>query len=1426
MVCNTSPSRSSIGTTSSDSSPSSSPSKKCPKCFGDHFLSNCSQFLDLSVEQRLELLPNYKICYNCLQPNHFSNRCKKSGCRICKRKHSFLIHRSESSRDKQAPVSTSTANSTTPALPTSASSNGESGTGTSVALSTCISTRNQDVLLSTALIKVYDAQNCAHTARAVLDSGSTSCLMTKKLSSKLNLPRTQVNRSVHGINNAASRVHECCRVPVESFKDNFKTKINCFVMQSLTDYVPSSHVNISELNIPSDIQLADPAFHTPSEVDMIIGADLFWDILGSQKIILGRGKPILWETRFGWVVAGPVSYVSKCLLSPSIQCNFSAINGSTRVNDDIETNLMRFWQLEEVGLKSSYSEEEQACEDHFVKNTTRLPDGRFCVRLPLKQSANVLGDSLPRAKHCLLSLEKRLKRDTLFCERYRDFMSEYLKLGHMSECDNHLRNLGYFIPHHGVVRESSLTTKLRVVYNASSPTTSNIALNNILMVGPTIQDDLLSILLRFRCHKIILAGDVEKMYRNVVVHPDDRHLQQIIWRDNPSETIKCFQLNTVTYGTASAPFLATRCLKQIGLDCENKQISEIIIHDFYVDDLLTGAQTLQEALDIKNKVTSELASAGMPLRKWKSNNSLLMTDESKQSSVDLNIGALECSKTLGLYWNNLLDQFYFQINCNIPTEATKRSILSVISQIFDPMGLLTPCTVTMKIMLQKLWLHKLSWDEKLPLDLYKHWVETAKRLPILNDLRINRRVVIDDHEFIDLHIFSDASQLAYGSCVYVRSINDRGEVLVSLLLAKSRVSPLKPTTIPRLELCGALASVRLYEKVTKSLRVKVRKTFVWTDSMIVLGWLKMLPIKLQPFVRNRVAEILEVSGKAAWRHVPTDLNPADLISRGLDPALMQACSLWWSGPEFLKQDENQWPSNPEYNNSKSLPETKEVTLHTNVEPTQSLIDFSRFSNFSRLNRAIAYALKFINKCKKQTCDEFLTSSDLQNALNLIIKISQMESFSEYQLLKNDKKLPKNSTLNKFNVFLDENQLMRVGGRLDNSDFSYDKKHPIILQSSHLVTRLLFKHEHKRLMHAGPQLLLASIRETYWPIGGRNLAKLCYRNCVRCNRMRGKVVPPLMGNLPSKRVQAGGYPFENVGIDYAGPILSASRQGRGCRLVKVYIVIFVCFATKAMHIELVGDLTSNNFLSAARRFMSRRGKSKNWYTDNGSSFIGAFNEISKFLKSNCSSLSEDIANEGVNFHFLAPYAAHQGGLWEAGVKSVKFHLQRVLGNCHLTYEELNTVLVQIEAILNSRPLTPLSTEPDDLMPLTPGHFIIGRPLTSLPAPNYVNSATSQLTRYQRLEQLRQHFWARWSKEYIAELQKRGKWRTGQGALKVNGLVLLKDDQLPPLKWKLGRIVTLYPGADGISRVADIRTSTGIVRRAFSKICPLPDDEISC
>ncbi|XP_011171790.2 uncharacterized protein LOC105204419 [Solenopsis invicta] len=304
------------------------------------------------------------------------------------------------------------------------------------------------------------------------------------------------------------------------------------------------------------------------------------------------------------------------------------------------------------------------------------------------------------------------------------------------------------------------------------------------------------------------------------------------------------------------------------------------------------------------------------------------------------------------------------------------------------------------------------------------------------------------------------------------------------------------------------------------------------------------------------------------------------------------------------------------------------------------------------------------------------------------------------------------------------------------------------------------------------------------------------------------------------------PFHVTEVDYGSPFVIKDRKGRGCKTSKCYICLFIYFSTKAIHLELVSDATSESFIAALRRFVSRRGKPAHIYSDNGTNFIGAnreLNELAELLIKEQLTLSEHISNTGITWHFIPAYSPHFGGLWEAGLKSTKYHLKRVSSSSSLTFKEFYTLLTQIEAILNSRPLTPLSTDPNDLVPLTPAHFLIGKTLNAVANPDLTHVPDSRVSRWQLIQKLQQHFWKRWSKEYISELQQRTKWKKPFNKLTEGALVLIKDENLPPFKWRMGRITSVHPGRDQAVRVATVKTSIGSVRITAAKLCPLPIEE---
>ncbi|XP_073967015.1 uncharacterized protein [Choristoneura fumiferana] len=1395
----------------------------CVVCRGEHRIYDCKIFRHLTVDERWAQASKLQLCHVCLRPDHETRQCKLNGCRVCKKRHNTFLHKdttlaSNTSNPQPSSVSIDPdIASTSTAAKVLQNPNVDTPTVSTSALT------SSEVLLSTALIEVFNpCNNRKETVKALLDCGSQSSYISEGLKHRLQLPSLPLTATtILGIGNTQLKcVPGRCTAQIQSLSDKFTAKLDFLVLKEITDNLPRQYFDVSQLGIPSSVRLADPTFNIPSHIDVLLGADVFWHIVGGEQKPLANKQTMLIESKLGWVIAGSV-------MSTSLATN----TNFTRSNlclADLSSQMTKFWEAEElpkvVGPSNNGFLTKHPIEEHFIENTYRLDSGRFVVRLPLIDTPDCLGNSYYMAKKRLLNLENRFQKQPELKERYNEFIDEYKQLGHLSE--SQLLSSPNYLPHHPVVKEQSESTKLRVVFDASCPTSSGYSVNNIQMVGPCIQDSLFNILLRFRHYKYALSGDIEKQYRQILVNELDRDLQVILWREDEHLPIRALTLNTVTYGFASASFLAARCLWQLGEECNDPNIKAVMQNDFYCDDLLTGSDTESELLHIQTEISKCLNAGCFNLRKYRSNSPKLLN--SKNINVNDNLALSQSCQTLGLGWNPGQDTLHFSIDESNDDEGnvTKRSLLSTTFKIFDPLGLLSLCTVKPKLLIQQLWKAGLGWDDPAPPEIRRVWSRFIKNLHHLKTLSIPRNVLSNLPLAIELHCFCDASQSAFATCIYVKSITNLGEQSVNLLCAKDRIGPVNPISIPRMELCGALLAAQAWAAVTAALRKPITRTIFWTDSSVVLAWLKTDPSKLNVFVRNRVATITDLTSTSTWRHVPTAHNPADLASRGVDPQHVAAMSLWWHGPEFLREPETSWPTLDKVSHD-DLPELKITSMSASVNSIQCVIYFERYSKLKTLQRVVAFIRRFINNCKRTSTKLSgpLTAQELKDSLHTLIKLSQAQTYkNELDTLQKNKYLNAKVHMSSLTPFIDSQGILRVGGRLDASSYNYDKKHPIILSSKHPLTKLIFEQTHARLLHAPPQLLLTSIREEIWPVGGRALARRTAHNCVICKRAAGQTLKNIMGNLPAQRITAD-FPFSVSAVDFAGPYLITDRRGRGCKITKCYLCLFVCLKYKCVHLEAVSELSKDAFILSLRRFIARRGKPRELLCDNGRNFVAAAKEIDEFVRLNKDSMKEFAADEGINFKFSPAYAPNFNGLAEAGIKQAKFHLKRILGNTHLTFEELASLFSQIEAILNSRPLCPLSPSPNDFSPLTPGHFLVGRPLTSLPSPPLRDENPNRLNHYRRLEQLRQHFWARWTAEYISELQHRYKWRTRHTDLQLDELVLIKDDGLPPLHWRMGRVSKIYPGPDGIPRVADITTARGTIRRALNRICPLPSSQDS-
>ena len=1003
----------------------------------------------------------------------------------------------------------------------------------------------------------------------------------------------------------------------------------------------------------------------------------------------------------------------------------------------------------------------------------------------------------------------------------------------------------FYLPHHCVFKEASSTTKLRVVFDGSAKTSSGASINDALMVGPVVQDDLFSIILRFRFYKIALSADIAKMYRQVVLRKQDRDFHRFLWFDEDGN-LKHYRFKRVIYGISCAAHLSTRCLKEIAKRTENPHVSYALSHSFYVDDFLAGANSVKEAEQLVKHLYEELLKYGFPLRKWSSSHPNLIKQlppDLREENDDLKLFSEDYRiTTLGISWKPNKDIFTFNVDIDsCSKELTKRNLLSITSKLFDPMGWLSPVVIQFKILMQQTWVRGLQWDERLPDDIATLWNRLKADLSALRELQIPRAIVTTRIKNVQIHVFSDASEKAFAAVIYSRVTDTLGNSSVKIISSKTKVSPVKTVSLPRLELCAAHLAAKLCSSVQGILQpMELDISFhAWTDSTIVLQWLSQLPRTWSTFVANRVSSIQQVLPRSSWKHVRSTDNPADIASRGLTASEIIKNDLWWNGPSWLAEDPNQWPTTvfhdddpPEKrqnahvlisveNDKKETPRCVHSSTCSQIQRSNELVDLQRFSSFDKLVRVISYVVHFALTLLKRKHDFPLHPQSQRKAKFLLLRMEQRKFFTEeYSQLKKDGNLAKKAKLRNLTPFIDtEFGVIRVGGRLGFSNYHEDKKFPTLISKRSLLVPLIIRKAHEAALHGGGLITLNLIRQEFWITNARPLVNNFIKNCIKCFRFNTKPPFQLMADLPRERVTPS-RPFSQCGIDFAGPFRIKSNGE-----TKVYISMFICMSTKAVHMEIVSGLSKTDCTLGLERFIARRGLPARIFSDNGNNFLGARNDLIRIRalldKDNrTGSIANYIIAKGCEWLTIPPRAPHFGGLWEAAIKSMKRHMRRVIGLHQLTYEEFATVVNKIEAVLNSRPLIPLSSDPNDPTALTPAHFLIGDSMLSLP--DGTSDQVSISSKYKLIQKMNRDFWTSWRRDYLTILQIRKKWFSTGIEFRVGDLVLLADDNESPMQWKTARILEVYPGNDDIVRVCKVKTAKSEYLRPVVKLRRLPLD----
>ena len=1439
------------------STPTSSPTPykwECVLCKPEkHPLHICTKWLGFSVDQRLTQVKDRKLCANCLAGGHATGDCKSSyRCRDCRQNHHMTIH-----KDNTPSVQISSTLSQSQQLP--------------------------DALLMTAEVLLKGPGGHQLKARAFLDPGAGLSLVSNRVAQILELPLESSRTSfttVQGTKCQGSKYLTTLTISPLHNKRDFKCRPA--VVQTVTEKIPNKLLApVHDYPHLLGLHLADPTFNIPGRVDILLGADLWLQLQGSlPPITASASEPGAQDTVFGWVLAGPVK--AQRLSTQHIPaCHVQPMS-----NDELYNLAYDFWLAESTEQPDTpLSVVEAQVEKHYADTVTYSPTAcRYQVTLPRRSDCQPLGVSRPQAVQRYFSNEASITRRGV----HKDFQAQiqgYLDAGHAEPVPAAELSLPHFyLPMHSVVKQSSTSTKLRVVFDGSATSSSGVSLNHLLQVGPTLHPTLANILMKFRTYPVALTADVAKMYREVELLPTDRDLHRFVWRPTPQDSIQDFRMTRVTFGVSASPYLAIKTLQQTAKDhgAEHPTASAHICSSFYVDDLLAGAKTAEEAMDLFSTLRSILQRGGFNLCKWRSSDSDVLQSippDLQEKLLTKDATTLQPSaqpKALGLQWDSKQDCMCPSINIPTSYRKTKRGIISDVSKTFDVLGWISPAILPMKILYQTLWEKGQEWDGDAPDNVIEEHAKWREQLPCLSNKKLPRCYTSHSQPLQqELHGFSDASKKAYGAVVYLRTTYLNHSPTVSLVTAKTKVvkrnipkknkktkkaeeeakknnpqpptaSPVKPktkeekekeekekeekekeeeekklrlSTIPKLELNGAVLLTKLLNNVAAVLEIPLDHITAWTDSSIVLSWLDGRFRNFKQFTANRVSYIMEHTEPQTWKHVPGVDNPADCASRGMTPQELFQHSLWWQGPSWLHDDPVPIPDQPPRRTSPTL---ELRTVYTILLQAEFASQFElRSNNYHHIIAMTAWWFRFFTRLKEgrpspDNRRKCLTPQEYQLAEHWLLKQSQHRSFpKEHLSLSKQKGTAPSSRLRALTPLMDQEGLIRVGGRLEHSTLSKSQQHPIIVDGKDSLIKKLFLTKHITLGHCGPSLLLCHTSNHLHVVGARRLSRDICSSCVTCRRVNPRPAPQMLGELPAERTKANQPAFTDTGMDFAGPF--SIRQGHGRTPVDAHICIFICLATKAIHLEVTSDLSTKTFIACLRRFISRRNCPKTLHCDNGPNFVGARRELERLY----SFLAEEDNDEAIR-HFLLQHqiqwshipaaSPHFGGLWESAVRSMKRHLRRLMGTLKLTYEELTTVTCQIEACLNSRPLLPMTCHnPDGITPLTAGHFLFLDAPNSYPTDPRLPEEPRLLKKWNQCQAVVQHFWARWSREYLNTLQTRTKWQKTKPNLKTGDIVIYKPKDNFACRWPIAKVVQTYPGEDGLVRVVLIQPTSGEVRK---------------
>lgn len=1160
----------------------------CVCCKGKHLLQDCDEFIARHYDERIDFIKKNGLCFGCLLHGHRSKDCKKKlNCKRCKRNHPTAIH------TEKPIIKAKTTPTTEP-----------SDAATSKSLVTATNKLNQAITKLSDVVRVVpvelfckDKPSSSVVTYALLDEQSDTTFMLENLRQQLNIDKNEVKLKLSTMTSTnyviSNKLSNLCVRSIQTKKTvdlrrcYTRDKIPGHHSQILTKELAKTHKCLKE--IIDEI----PDYLPDTKIGLLIGTDCVNAFVPHDFLYDPERKCYGIKTDLGW---GIIGLKENSNYSNNSMCNKSV----TMETEDMSFSVIKLNQTKEIisperilrTLEMDFNENEPKCiteykneyalrkplsieDKRFLDMSTKAihvtENGHFEMPLPLRNKNMTIENNKEVALKRLNGIKNKFQRDSKFKKMYEEFMHNLFVKGFAEPVPTEeleSKDQVWYIPHHGVVNVNK-PDRVRVVFDCSAEFKGQ-SLNKELLTGPDLTNNLFGVLLRFRQQKIAIMADIECMYYQIYVNKEHRDLLRFLWYPNEdySKEPKEFRMCVHPFGAGSSPGCANLALKTAANMYKDisPEASNFIKHKFYVDDGLISVQDNDSAIKLIKDSKELCKKAGFNLTKFVSNseevvNSLPPEDRVKDIQHDFKFDEerVPIQRALGVQWSIQDDNFSFSINLK-DQPLTRRGILSTICSIFDPFNFVGPVTLVAKRLLRKICEENKDWDTPVSEEVRSAWERWRLKLPELRKLKIQRCFKPTENIVrTELHHFSDAAVEGYGQCSYLRMISDQGDIFCSFVSGKCRVSPLKSMTIPRLELTAALTSAKVGEILNNELEYDIDENYYWCDSQVVLGYISNESRRFQTFVSNRVHQIRELTEPSQWYHVRGLDNPADDTSRGLCPTvLISPGHRYLHGPEFLKRAlPHDLKSSIEFEDQ-DLPEIRKVkTLKThakNKEESKLVCKLKTFSDWYRAKRFIAILTKFKSylvlkakgKFDKNKFDKYIDVKTLQRAEYDIIKLVQDKFFpEEVQTLRKSNKdakecVMKRSPLLKLNPILDDQQILRVGGRLELSELPYELKHPIILPKDNHITDLIIKHYHEKIKHQGRGITLNEIRSNgYWIVHGVSMVNRTIKDCVTCRKLRGKKQVQKMSDLPVDRFYDES-PFTYSGMDVFGPFIVKNK----------------------------------------------------------------------------------------------------------------------------------------------------------------------------------------------------------------------------------------------------------------------------------------------